>query len=206
MKTRRIGGVLACLIAVAAIAPVSQAGSKRVKSVNLTFGEKKTGKPTGLKFAVTFTSKGEKERPGFLEITLPKGTVIDTTAANQCGSDPYNCPGSSKIGSGKVVLAGTPSPVKIYNNDGKFTLLVDYSGIEFPVDAVIDGRTVSANLFGSKKVRLSIDKTGGLITTPDKCPRSKKWKSKLKVDYQGESTGPEDDKTESYNAKTGCKG
>lgn len=214
MGTRRKVAALAAGIAVTVVSSASGARLNEA-DVELTFGEKGRNKSTSLALSVKLSSKGSEKNPGRLEITLPNGSEIDTTAAQDCDTTEVgsfdDCPQASRIGSGTATFGQNAAyDLHLTNGESYFTIWYEFGpGSYIPLKAEIDGRTVTAPYFALKSLKLKVDKTGtggdALIRTPPQCPSSGKWTSTVKTTYYNEG-GDQDDEVETDKPKTPCQG
>jgi len=137
-------------------------------------------------------------------ITLPKGSKFNGAGAPQCKAADKDlnekqsaaCPANTFVGSGKataVPAGGGPAintTVKIANGKrGRFEFFIAVGGKDVtgfrastkgsrltsqPLTGTLPGGIIVTSLKGSIKKQSA--KGENLITTPDTCPRSRKWK------------------------------
>jgi hypothetical protein len=208
--------LLAALIAVPAWGAVRQE-----HHFSLTFSSKAPRSPSGVTFSTDrFNYKAPSpgqaaDRVGSVTFQLAPGTRIDTKAFPSCAKSalaamgPGACPRGSRVGSGQaVIITGLPiDPVKMsakvfttkaglltyLTGSGQTQVLalsVSGSKIVAPVPHVCPTGDCSQVEAVLKKLTVTL-KPGKLVTTPAKCPATRKWVNKALYKYVNGDTETE---------------
>ncbi len=159
--------------------------------------------------------------------TLARGAAFDTAAPELCTASDLElmtlgagaCPEGSVVGDGEIVVdtgipgaRRLPSTVTFLNNTGQLIFLAAVGPVRLVIRAVQDGREAISDapfLPGTlpdgaaiDTVRVDLDRIvtdrGSYITTPTRCPRSRRWVNRTSFTYA-------DGVTESVATRQRCR-
>ena len=195
---------LLAVLALAASAVAATNASKFDLSLSTKKTEKSTSFKFDVAFANTGGNAVPAALNKF-SVSLPKGSKFNHAAASQCKATEQEltqqgsanaCPRGSEVGSGTATAvppaggATIKTTVKIYNMTGKtFLFQFQLNGADAArfgaksKGSTLTSETLTGTLPGDVivtsfkgKINKKSSKGKNLITTPKKCPKSKKWK------------------------------